>query len=157
VLQSLDLSLAPAYGVALVVGYLCGSIPSGLILTLLVGRRDIRSIGSGNVVATSRKWLAVATLLGDALKGTGRGAAGEFVLRPRLLSISRTSLHCPPRLWRSSGPPCSRSGPASRATTASPHISAFCWRSLGQRRSCSARSGSQWRCYLLPLARRADR
>jgi glycerol-3-phosphate acyltransferase PlsY len=56
--------------VALVVGYLCGSIPSGLILTLLVGTRDIRSIGSGNVVATSRKWLAVATLLGDALKGT---------------------------------------------------------------------------------------
>jgi glycerol-3-phosphate acyltransferase PlsY len=66
---------ALAYAVALVFGYLCGSIPFGIILTRLFGGPDLRSVGSGNIGATNvlrtgRKGLAVATLAGDMLKGT---------------------------------------------------------------------------------------
>ena len=60
---------------ALTLGYLCGSIPFGLLLTRGAGTTDIRTIGSGNIGATNvlrtgRKDLAAATLLLDGLKGT---------------------------------------------------------------------------------------
>jgi acyl phosphate:glycerol-3-phosphate acyltransferase len=60
---------------ALVLGYLFGSIPFGIILTRLSGGPDLRTIGSGNIGATNvlrtgNKKLAAATLAGDMLKGT---------------------------------------------------------------------------------------
>jgi glycerol-3-phosphate acyltransferase PlsY len=64
------------YGLlALLFGYLLGSIPFGLVLTKAAGAGDVRQIGSGNIGATNvlrtgRKGLAAATLLLDALKGT---------------------------------------------------------------------------------------
>ena len=59
---------------ALIVGYLLGSIPFGLLLTRMSGKGDIREIGSGNIGATNvlrtgSKGLAAATLLLDAAKG----------------------------------------------------------------------------------------
>lgn len=61
--------------IAVVIGYLLGSIPFGLVLTRVAGTPDLRSLGSGNIGATNvlrtgRKELAAATLLLDALKGT---------------------------------------------------------------------------------------
>jgi glycerol-3-phosphate acyltransferase PlsY len=63
------------YAASLIFGYLCGSIPFGVLLTRLVGAPDLRSVGSGNIGATNvlrtgRKFLAAATLAGDLLKGT---------------------------------------------------------------------------------------
>jgi acyl phosphate:glycerol-3-phosphate acyltransferase len=71
------------YAVALVFGYLCGSIPFGILLTRLAGAPDLRSIGSGNIGATNvlrtgRTGLAAATLLGDMLKGTVAVVVGLY-------------------------------------------------------------------------------
>ena len=73
--------------VALVLGYLLGSIPFGLILTKLAGTQDLRSIGSGsigatNVLRTGNKWLAAGTLLGDMLKGTAAVLIARYFWGP---------------------------------------------------------------------------
>ena len=59
---------------ALLLGYLLGSIPFGLVLTRAAGYGDIRQIGSGNIGATNvlrtgNKPLALAVLVLDAGKG----------------------------------------------------------------------------------------
>jgi len=77
---------------AVVVGYLLGSIPFGLVLTRLAGLGDIRAIGSGNIGATNvlrtgRKSLAAATLVLDMLKGTAAVFA-SYAFAPRAAIVA---------------------------------------------------------------------
>ena len=74
--------------ISIIVGYLAGSIPFGLLLAQAAGLGDIRKIGSGNIGATNvlrtgNKSIAALTLLCDVLKGLlpvllGRWLAGEL-------------------------------------------------------------------------------
>lgn len=64
-----------SYALAILFGYLLGSIPFGVILARMGGLGDLRQIGSGNIGATNvlrtgNKGLAALTLILDALKGT---------------------------------------------------------------------------------------
>lgn len=58
----------------ILVSYLLGSIPFGLLFAKLLGKKDLRTHGSGNIGATNAmrvggKRLGVLTLIFDALKG----------------------------------------------------------------------------------------
>lgn len=60
--------------IIIVLAYLCGAIPFGLLFTKLFTGKDVRSVGSGNIGATNvlraaGKKAAVLTLLADCLKG----------------------------------------------------------------------------------------
>lgn len=61
-------------GTWVVLGYLMGSVPFGILITRTMGLGDLRSIGSGNIGATNvlrtgNKAAAAATLLLDGVKG----------------------------------------------------------------------------------------
>lgn len=89
----------------IIIAYLLGSIPFGLLLTRLVGI-DIRSVGSGNigttnVLRTGNKGLAAATLLLDAGKGAlAVGLAGwlDGTLGGQLAAVAAFIGHCFP-VW----------------------------------------------------------
>lgn len=90
----------------IIAAYLIGAIPTGVILTRLVGGEDIRSAGSGNIGATNvyrvagRK-LGVVTLVGDCLKGViplliaqqGFNLAGNGIA---LVALAAFMGHCYP-------------------------------------------------------------
>ena len=67
---------------AVVGGYLLGSIPFGVLAAKMGGLGDIRKVGSGNIGATNvlrtgRKDLALFTLIGDS----GKGALAVLIAR----------------------------------------------------------------------------
>ncbi len=71
----------------MLVGYLVGSIPFGLVVTRAAGLGDIRAIGSGNIGATNvlrtgHKGLAALTLALDMLKGTVAVALAGIAFGP---------------------------------------------------------------------------
>ncbi|WP_037468739.1 glycerol-3-phosphate 1-O-acyltransferase PlsY [Sphingobium herbicidovorans] len=75
--------LLPAF--VLLISYLLGSVPFGLLLTRFTGAGDLRKIGSGNIGATNvlrtgRKGLAAATLLLDLLKGAAAVLIGAALV-----------------------------------------------------------------------------
>ena len=79
--------------VALLIGYLLGSVPFGLILTKIAGTQDLRSIGSGNIGATNvlrtgRKGLAAATLIFDMLKGTAAVVLAGYLDGPNAAMLA---------------------------------------------------------------------
>ena len=91
---------------ALVLGYLSGSIPFGLILTQAAGLGDIRKIGSGNIGATNvlrtgNKKVAAATLVLDALKAVAPILVARYFWgedAARLAAIGAFLGHCFP-VW----------------------------------------------------------
>jgi glycerol-3-phosphate acyltransferase PlsY len=88
--------------------YLLGAIPFGLILTKIFGGKDVREHGSGNIGATNVSRVAgplagILTLLFDVLKGaaaaglTGR-LTGHSALWMMLAGLSALAGHCFP-VW----------------------------------------------------------
>lgn len=65
-----------AYFISIAVGYLFGSVDFAIVVTKIVAKKDIRTMGSGNagmtnVLRTQGKGAAAATFAGDFLKGFG--------------------------------------------------------------------------------------
>ena len=87
-------------------GYLLGSIPTGVLLARAMNLGNLREIGSGNIGATNvlrtgNKKAAALTLIGDALKGAvavllARAFAGEDAVQ--LAALMAFIGHCFP-VW----------------------------------------------------------
>ena len=84
------------YMIVLIISYLLGSIPMGLLLTKFMGKGDLRKVGSGNIGATNvmrvgglrmaaATWVldmakvVLAVLIGQMAVGLGFGAWCGFV------------------------------------------------------------------------------
>ena len=76
----------------IIVGYLLGSIPSGLIVSRYYTRKDIRAFGSGkigatNVLRTAGTKAAALVLLSDILKGALAVLAAGLIVGEALVGV----------------------------------------------------------------------
>lgn len=76
---------AGLFALAVLGGYLLGSVPFGVLITRALGLGDLRAIGSGNIGATNvlrtgNRGAAAATLLLDAGKGAAAVLLGRLWL-----------------------------------------------------------------------------
>ena len=76
--------------IAILLGYLIGSIPTGYIIVKLMTGQDIRTVGSGSTGATNvkrvlgKKWFFIVMIL-DAIKGAIPVLLAVFFLHSRFL------------------------------------------------------------------------
>ncbi|MCM2264835.1 MAG: glycerol-3-phosphate 1-O-acyltransferase PlsY [Desulfuromonadales bacterium] len=99
--------------VILVAVYLIAAIPTGVVLTRLMGLEDVRSKGSGNIGATNvfrvaGKLPGILTLIGDILKGFLPLLAVKLWLAPTPLQLGLAGVvaiigHCYPVYLRFKG------------------------------------------------------
>lgn len=99
--------------VVLVIAYLIGAVPSGVVLTRLAGVGDVRQSGSGNIGATNvyrvaGKRLGILTLVADMLKGllpllTMKLWGGFSELQLALVAVALFVGHCYPIYLRFKG------------------------------------------------------
>ncbi|MEM7270826.1 MAG: glycerol-3-phosphate 1-O-acyltransferase PlsY [Pseudomonadota bacterium] len=96
----------PWLSIALLGGYLIGSIPFGLVITRALGMGDVRNVGSGNIGATNvlrtgSKGAAAATLALDLGKGWAAVALFSWLwgdLPAQLAGLGAFLGHCFP-VW----------------------------------------------------------
>ena len=79
--------------IALVLGYLLGAVPFGIVITRAMGLGDLRQIGSGNIGATNvlrtgNKGAALATLILDSGKGAVAVLIARFLIGPEAAAVA---------------------------------------------------------------------
>ncbi len=79
-------------GIVIILAYLAGAVPFGLLITKVFSGVDVRSVGSGNIGATNvlraaGKKAAALTLIADCLKGLVPALLVKLLLQDDALAV----------------------------------------------------------------------